>query len=130
MPLLDQDPIDPEIAATLDAIDATLAGEPVDGRYAEIAEIALLLASDRPEVPPAFAQSLDGKVERRFAPLGAPRSEASGTGRAPGRRWARSPLPAWRSSRRSRSSGVAAGRQVCLRLGVGERDLGGEQRCV
>ena len=35
MPLLDQDPIDPEIAATLDAIDATLAGEPVDGRYAE-----------------------------------------------------------------------------------------------
>jgi Domain of unknown function (DUF4349) len=72
MPLLDQDPIDPEIAATLDAIDATLAGEPVDGRYAEIAEIALLLASDRPEVPPAFAQSLDGKVERRFAPLGAP----------------------------------------------------------
>ena len=72
MPLLDQDPIDPEIAATLDAIDATLAGEPVDGRYAEIAEIALLLASDRPEIPPAFAQSLDGKVERRFAPLGAP----------------------------------------------------------
>jgi len=72
MPLLDQDPIDPEIAATLDAIDATLAGEPVDGRFAEIAEIALLLASDRPEIPPAFAQSLDGKVERRFAPLGAP----------------------------------------------------------
>ena len=72
MPLLDQDPIDPEIAATLDAIDATLAGEPVDGRYAEIAEIALLLASDRPEIPPAFAQSLDGKVERRFEPLGAP----------------------------------------------------------
>ena len=67
MPLLDQDPIDPEIAATLDAIDATLAGEPVDGRYAEVAEIALLLASDRPQVPPAFAQSMDQKVERRFA---------------------------------------------------------------
>jgi Domain of unknown function (DUF4349) len=67
MPLLDQDPIDPEIAATLDAIDATLAGEPVDGRYADIAEIALLLASDRPEVPPAFAHSMDQKVERRFA---------------------------------------------------------------
>ena len=67
MPLLDQDPIDPEIAATLEAIDATLAGEPVDGRYADIAEIALLLASDRPEVPPAFATSLDQKVGRRFA---------------------------------------------------------------
>ena len=70
MPQLDQDPIDPEIAATLDAIDATLAGEPVDGRYAEIAEIALLLASDKPHVPPAVATSLDGKIERRFAPLG------------------------------------------------------------
>jgi hypothetical protein len=66
MPLLDQDPIDPEIAATLDAIDATLAGEPVDGRYADIAEIALLLASDKPQIPPAFAQSLDSEVERRF----------------------------------------------------------------
>jgi hypothetical protein len=70
MPQLDQDPVDPEIAATLDAIDATLAGEPVDGRYAEIAEIALLLASDKPQIPPAFAHSLDQKVERRFAPLG------------------------------------------------------------
>ena len=69
MPLLDQDPIDPEITATLDAIDATLAGEPVDGRYAEVAEIALLLASDRPQVPPAFAQSMDQKVERRFAAM-------------------------------------------------------------
>jgi hypothetical protein len=68
MPHVDQDPIDPEIAATLDAIDATLAAEPVDGRYAEFAEIALLLASDKPQVPPAFAQSMDSKVERRFAP--------------------------------------------------------------
>ncbi len=71
MPQLDHDPIDPEVAATLDAIDATLAGEPVDGRYADIAEIALLLAADRPEVPPAFSHSLDQKVERRFATLGA-----------------------------------------------------------
>jgi Domain of unknown function (DUF4349) len=69
MPLLDQDPIDPEIAATLDAIDSTLAGEPVDGRYADVAEIALLLASSRPQVPPAFAHSMDQKVERRFAPV-------------------------------------------------------------
>jgi Domain of unknown function (DUF4349) len=67
MPQLDQDPIDPEIAATLDAIDATLAGDPVDGRYADIAEIALLLESDRPRVPPAFATAMDQKVGRRFA---------------------------------------------------------------
>jgi len=71
MPQLDHDPIDPEVAATLDAIDATLAGDPVDARYADIAEIALLLAADRPEVPPAFAHSLDQKVERRFVALGA-----------------------------------------------------------
>ncbi|HYB31438.1 MAG TPA: DUF4349 domain-containing protein [Solirubrobacteraceae bacterium] len=70
MRLLDQDPIDPEIAATLDAIDATLAGEPVDARYAELAEIALLLASDRPQVPPEFARSMDERVGRRFAPAG------------------------------------------------------------
>jgi Domain of unknown function (DUF4349) len=68
MRLLDQDPIDPEIAAALDAIDATLAGEPVDSRYAELAEVALLLASDRPQVPPAFARSMDERVARRFAP--------------------------------------------------------------
>ena len=67
MPQLDHDPIDPDVAATLDAIDATLAGEPVDARYADIAEIALLLAAVRPELPPAFAHSLDQKVERRFA---------------------------------------------------------------
>jgi hypothetical protein len=96
MPLLDQDPIDPEIAATLDAIDATLAGEPVDGRYAEIAEIALLLASDRPEVPPAFARSLDGKVERRFAPLGAPQKRRK-------RNWSR----AWQAVGAVAATGVA-----------------------
>jgi len=67
MRLLDQDPIDPEIAATLDAIDATLAGDPVDARYAEVAEIALLLSADRPPAPPEFARSMDDMVERRFA---------------------------------------------------------------
>ena len=96
MPLLDQDPIDPEIVATLDAIDATLAGEPVDGRYAEIAEIALLLASDRPEVPPAFARSLDGTVERRFAPLGAPEKRRK-------RNWSR----AWQAVGAVAATGVA-----------------------
>ena len=87
MPLLDQDPIDPEIAATLDAIDATLAGEPVDGRYAEVAEIALLLAADRPQVPPAFATSLDAKVDRRFAPLGGKPRRFGAGGSHKGRRW-------------------------------------------
>jgi len=87
MPPHDQDLIDPEIAATLDAIDATLAGEPVDGRYAEVAEIALLLASDRPQVPPAFARSLDQKVERRFAPLEGKARRFGAGGPHKGRRW-------------------------------------------
>jgi hypothetical protein len=69
MRALDHDPIDPEIAVTLDAIDATLAGEPVDARFAEVAEIALLLSADRPQAPPEFARSLDERVERRFAPM-------------------------------------------------------------
>jgi hypothetical protein len=72
MPLLDHDPIDPEIAASLDAIDATLAGEPVDARFADLAEIALLLSADRPEPPPQFAQATDQRVGRRFAPAAAP----------------------------------------------------------
>lgn len=75
MRLLDQDPIDPEIAATLEAIDATLAGDPVDARYAELAEIALLLSADRPQPPPEFARSMDDIVERRFAPRPEPEGQ-------------------------------------------------------
>jgi hypothetical protein len=60
-------PIDPEIAAELDAIDATLAGDPVDPKYADVAELALLLVADRPEPRREFLDSLDGTVERRFA---------------------------------------------------------------
>ena len=100
MRLLDQDPIDPEIAATLDAIDATLAGEPVDAQYAELAEIALLLASDRPQLPAEFARSMDERVGRRFAPApdSAVRIEAPGArdwplvSGQPAARWRR----AWR----------------------------------
>ena len=73
MRLLDHDePIDPEIAATLDAIDAVLAGEPVDAEYAEMAEVALLLSAEKPQVPPSFAHSMDTRVARRFAPDAAP----------------------------------------------------------
>ncbi|HEY1522849.1 MAG TPA: DUF4349 domain-containing protein [Solirubrobacteraceae bacterium] len=57
---------DPEVVATLDAIDATLAGEAVDPRHAEIAELALLLADERPRVDAAFATVLDEGVQRRF----------------------------------------------------------------
>jgi hypothetical protein len=73
MRVLDHDePIDPEVAASLDAIDAVLAGEPVGAEYAELAEIALLLTAERPPVPPEFAQRLDRRVDRRFATAVAP----------------------------------------------------------
>jgi hypothetical protein len=89
MRLLDHDePIDPDVAASLDAIDAVLAGEPVDARYAELAEIALLLSADRPQVPPMFAQSLDARVAGRFAPDAAP----------PRRRRRRIPKGFWEAS--------------------------------
>src|SRR5437763_15492593 len=71
--LLDHDePIDPEVAASLDAIDAVLAGEPVSAEYAELAEIALLLTGERPQVRPSFAESMDERVARRFAPVAPP----------------------------------------------------------
>jgi hypothetical protein len=64
---VDDTPIDPEIAAALDAIDGTLAGEPVDPRHAELAELALLVAAERPRIDSAFATLLDEGVARRFS---------------------------------------------------------------
>src|SRR3954447_9043596 len=63
---LDDDMIDPEIEAALDAIDAPAPGEPVAPEPAELAELVLLLAASRPEVEPGFARSLDEGVARRF----------------------------------------------------------------
>ena len=60
-------PLDPEVLAELDAIDATLRGEAVDPAYADLAELALLVAADRPQMTVDAAQSLDGAVARRFA---------------------------------------------------------------
>jgi hypothetical protein len=60
-------PLDDETLAMLDAIDATLAGEPVDPEHADVAELALLLQSERPAPRPEFAGRLDARVARRFA---------------------------------------------------------------
>jgi hypothetical protein len=67
-------PLDPEVFAELEAIDATLAGEPVDPAYAEIAELALLLAATRELPTDEFAQKLDARVARRFFALPTPAS--------------------------------------------------------
>ena len=74
---LDEFPIDPDVAASLDAIDAALAGEPVDPEHAEVAELALLLTADRPRMDAGAARSLDERVRTGFgARAGGPRRRA------------------------------------------------------
>jgi hypothetical protein len=70
---LDDTPIDPEVAASLDAVDATLAGQPVDPEYADLAELALLLTAERPAMSAAGVRGLDERVARRFAPRPGPK---------------------------------------------------------
>src|ERR1700757_3214793 len=83
----DHELIDPEIAEQLDAIDATLAGDPVDPRFAELAELALLLGADRPEAPrPEFAAELDGRVRARFRSASPP-APSGGAARPRRRSW-------------------------------------------
>lgn len=62
------EPLDPDVVAELDAIEAVLAGDPVDPQYAELAELALLVAGEKPAVDPGFAARLDERVGRRFGP--------------------------------------------------------------
>jgi hypothetical protein len=63
---LDDDVLEPEVAETLAAIDATLAGEAVDPEFAEVAELALLLAADRSEPRVEFTRELNDRVSARF----------------------------------------------------------------
>ncbi len=50
----------------LEAVDAALAGRYVAPEHAELAELALLLRDERPEPAPAWAATLDRRVEARF----------------------------------------------------------------
>ena len=68
MRLSEEMPIDPDVLAELEAIDATLRGEAVDPAHADLAELALLLADQRAALPADAAQSLDAAVARRFEP--------------------------------------------------------------
>jgi Domain of unknown function (DUF4349) len=51
----------------LEVIDATLAGEAVEPEYADLAELTLILAGQRPVPSTEFAAALDSRVTRRFA---------------------------------------------------------------
>ena len=71
---------------TLAVIDRTLAGDPVPAQDAELAELTLLLADERPRPGDAFAAALDARVASRFAPAprlappAAPAATAEGSG--------------------------------------------------
>src|SRR5579875_2697157 len=67
------EPLEPEVVAALEAIDATLHGEPVDPEHAELAELALILRDERPVPADAFLARLDRRVAARFAALPAGR---------------------------------------------------------
>ncbi len=81
MPRADDMPLDPDIAAELELIDATLAGEPVDPAHAELAELALLLVAERPEPAPDYLARLDDRAAARFV-SGGPGASGAGDGAA------------------------------------------------
>ena len=74
-----------EITTSLAVIDATLAGDAVKPEHAELAELSLIMAGQRPALDPAFATALDRRVARRFAP------EGDAPPRGPWRRWLYAP---------------------------------------
>lgn len=116
---LDENPIDPEIAAQLDAIDATLAGDPVDPQHAELAELALLLAAERPEPDAELARSLDARVARRFAPAAVPGAAPARRAVAQPRLWQRL---TWKPIAGTLAAGLAA---VVVVVAVGSAGGGG-----
>jgi Domain of unknown function (DUF4349) len=80
---------DEEPQRALAVIDETLAGEAVAPEDAELAELTLILAGQRPEPSAAFTAGLDQRVAQRFA------APAAGGARAPvgkrRRRWLYAP---------------------------------------
>jgi hypothetical protein len=56
----------PEMIRELAALDAALAGEPVEPDLADLAELTALLREERPEPDPTFARALDDRVTRGF----------------------------------------------------------------
>jgi hypothetical protein len=81
------DPLEPEVEAALEAIDATLAGDPVDPEHAELAELALILRADRPPVGAPFAAAMDARARERFSVASGRRPRTPRLLRRPARGW-------------------------------------------
>ena len=77
-------PLDDDTVAALEAIDATLHGEPVDPDFADLAELSLILRGECPQPAPAFLAALDARAAERF--VARPR-RSSRRARSPRRLW-------------------------------------------
>jgi Domain of unknown function (DUF4349) len=106
------DPLEPEMEAALEAIDSTLAGDPVDPGYAELAELALILRAERPAVGEPFAVAIDAQVRDRFATSDRRTRTPDGIPPAP------RPARRWRRPRRGWLVWAPAGALVAVALVV------------
>jgi hypothetical protein len=60
------DILTPAMARELEALDAALAGEPVDPDLADLAELTALLREERPAPEPEFVRALDHRAKHGF----------------------------------------------------------------
>src|SRR3954471_8112413 len=58
--------LSPETIRELAALDAALAGEPVERDLADLAELTALLREERPQPDPQFIRALDHRAAQRF----------------------------------------------------------------
>ena len=75
------EPLDPQVERELEAIDRALAGRPVDPDLQELAELAALVAGERPEPAPEWSAELDERAAARFRGAGSSRSPIEALGR-------------------------------------------------
>ncbi|HET9719771.1 MAG TPA: DUF4349 domain-containing protein [Solirubrobacteraceae bacterium] len=66
-------PLDPDLAAELEAIDATLGGQIVDAEFAELTELTVMVAAERPQLAPDRARALDERILASSGAAGARR---------------------------------------------------------
>ncbi len=83
----EDDSMDPEVGRALAVIDATLAGDAVEPEDADLAELTLILAGQRPVPGRQFSEALDARVAGRFSEPGRERDRAGAGSPRRLRRW-------------------------------------------